>query len=173
MIYRIDVRRCSPRVTSLLASFLISACGSTATTGIQVRQTAVTVPSPLLLILQSPEYVSLGTAVPLRLVLKNLGDQKITIGLPGIESQRADFVVSSGGKEIWSKLHGATMMDVSLVKPLGPGDSTVFDAVWAQRDNRGNRVGPGTYMIQGVVGETLFSHSPNGVASPAIQVVVH
>jgi hypothetical protein len=139
-------------------------------TALRARDSAVRAPGPLSLTLEVPVVATIGQPVPLRLTLTNTGSDTVMIGLPGVESQRADFVVSKGGKEVWSKLRGSTMLDVLLTGPLVPGEATTFNAIWTQRDNHGNRVAAGAYTVQGFLNESLASHSAGGIVSAPVEI---
>lgn len=106
----------------------------------------------------------------MHVTLTNTGSDTVIIGLPGVESQRADFVVSKSGNEVWSKLRGSTMLDVLLMQPLVPGEAITFNSIWPQRDNHGNRVAVGAYTVQGFLNESLASHSAGGIASASVEI---
>jgi len=65
-------------------------------------------------------------------------------------SQRYNFmVVSSGGQIMWSWAMHQTFLQETGSQVLKPGDEVVYEEGWDQRDNAGNQVPPGRYMVVG------------------------
>ena len=97
-----------------------------------------------------PDSVRGGDSVPLALVLKNVADSALDprLGLPS----DADFVVTRAEdtSEVWSKLHGHTILMGALRKgAILPGDSVRIEDHWDQRGNDGQVVPRGIYCVRG------------------------
>lgn len=125
-------------------------------------------PPPLSLTLEAPREVEVGRPVAFHLVLRNNGADTVTVGLPGMAYQRADFVVSAYGREVWEMLRHSTSLDVLMEARLAPRDSLVFDTSWLQNNNRGHHVGRGDFVVQAVLLEQSYTHRPGGIFSNTV-----
>lgn len=102
------------------------------------------------LAIRVPDSVRQGDAVPLALVLQNVGESAIDpqLGLPS----DVDFVVTRPGDtiQVWRKLHGFKVrMGALLKRVVAPGDSVRIEERWDQRGNDGELVRRGVYCVRG------------------------
>lgn len=105
--------------------------------------------------------------MPLRLLLRNTGDEAITFYRGGRPSH--DFVVSaSGGDEVWHWLCARFLQLPLGQETLEPGELLELHGEWEQVDNRGNPVPSGEYLIRGV----LFMRPPEKLVTSAHRVEV-
>ncbi len=105
---------------------------------------------PLALELQVPSDVPLGVTVPLKLILKNTGDQRMEVALGGRPAY--DFAITRpDGTEIWRWMHGQAVQQILALIALSPGQELEFTAEWPQRDNAGTPVAAGAYEVRGVL----------------------
>jgi hypothetical protein len=121
----------------------------------------ITPRSPLALRLEVPtevtlwafgEYVplKLGHNVPLKLKVKNRGDQPMELTFRGHPAY--DFVVSTNdGIEVWRWSQEQSVQPIYKRRTLQPGEELEFAAVWDQRDNQGRPVSSGRYEVRGVL----------------------
>jgi hypothetical protein len=52
---------------------------------------------------------------------------------------------------VWRRLEGAIVPAVLQVRSLAPGEVLEFHDTWPQRTNLGAAVGPGDYLVTGVL----------------------
>ena len=98
-----------------------------------------------------PATVRAGEAVPITLRLMNTGQSPATIYLQG-RPVAFDIVVSRrGGAVVWRRLEGAVVSAVLQVRTLAPGEVLEFSDKWSQQSNLGKSVGPGEYLVTGVL----------------------
>jgi hypothetical protein len=101
--------------------------------------------------IELPARVREGSAVPLKLALKNPGDRPVGLHLAGWGEVFTFVITRSDGTEVWSRGHNQFAYGVELRDTLHPGAVREFRAEWDQRDNTGNPVPLGTYYVRGVV----------------------
>lgn len=107
-------------------------------------------PAPLTLVVELPDQVARGQAVPMKMVLRNTGDVPIDV-----------VVASSSGYDFWVAGPNGNLVRNRLgevVAPLGPGSATLrpddtleFEWTWDQRDRDGEPVRSGTYQVVGML----------------------
>ncbi|HET8624293.1 MAG TPA: BsuPI-related putative proteinase inhibitor [Gemmatimonadales bacterium] len=61
------------------------------------------------------------------------------------------LVTDSRGAAVWRRLEGEVIAAILGIRTLGPGEIISFEDVWPQRDDRGKPVGPGTYLVVGLL----------------------
>jgi len=85
--------------------------------------------------------------VKLRLTIVNESNSPLVFR--SSSGQRFDFVVRCGEREVWRWSRGRvfTMMLTSWEIP--PGESVTYGATWNQRDDSGQPVPPGHYVVEG------------------------
>lgn len=101
----------------------------------------------LALWLEIPSEVHSGDTVPLKLRVKNISEQPVTLhhGRPAY-----DFIVTRpDGKGVWR--WATAIEDILILTILNPGEELEFAAEWNQLDTHGNSASPGTYFVQGVL----------------------
>ena len=120
------------------------------------EQLIITPRSPLTLKLEVPtevtlwafgEYVplKLSQKVPLKLKVKNRGDQAIELTFRGQPAY--DFIIG----EIWRWSQGQVVQPIYERRILQPSEELEFAAVWDQRDSQGRPVSSGRYEVQGIL----------------------
>jgi hypothetical protein len=83
--------------------------------------------------------------------LTNLGRRPVTAYLQG-RPVAFDVIVSlHDGSVVWRRLKGAVVTAVLQVRTLAPGEVLEFRDTWRQRTNSGAPVGPGEYLVVGVL----------------------
>jgi hypothetical protein len=86
----------------------------------------------------------------MRLKVENKGSQPVTLTFPS--GQRYDFVVMTLDRQIfWVWSHGKAFTLAFGTITLSPGQELEFEEEWAQTDNDGNPVRPGTYFVKGIL----------------------
>jgi Intracellular proteinase inhibitor len=104
----------------------------------------------LVLRLEVPASMRVGTPVSFELTLQNTSKRAVTLTLGGRPAY--DVVVATPeGQEIWRWSHGEAIQQILERKPLKAGEALEFTAVWGQRDNAGTPIPAGTYQVRGVV----------------------
>lgn len=112
--------------------------------------------------------VQLGESVTMTLKVRNNGIRPVTLTFTN--PPEADFVVMTGdGAEIWRWSHGKAFImsgtNTLVVPPpvvLPPGGGKEYEVEWDQKDNDGNPVPAGNYLVQGILN-----------TNPVIQSDVH
>jgi hypothetical protein len=98
-----------------------------------------------------PPTVRMGEAVPITLRLTNTSREPVTAYLQG-RPVAFDMIVSRhDGTVVWRRLEGAVVSAVLQVRSLTPGEVLEFSDTWLQQSNRGESVGPGEYLVTGVL----------------------
>jgi len=115
----------------------------------------------LRLALDVPSEVQVGETVPLKLTVENVAEVPVefhTGGRPDTNYVGGyDFVVAHpDGSEVWSWLKSGVVVEAILSKvTLQPDEQLQFEQEWPQKDLEGRPVGPGEYLVRGVLtGET-------------------
>ena len=62
-----------------------------------------------------------------------------------------DFAVEEDGRQAWRWTAGRAFGRTITSLKLQPGESKAWSEIWDQRDNSGELVGPGVYMVSGVL----------------------
>lgn len=102
-----------------------------------------------------------GSPVPLAFTVANAGKGPVTLPLAGREPT-ADFTVTEpSGRAVWSHLRGKILRGSLRLFPLDAGKKLSFKQVWDQRNDAGQRVRPGEYLVRAV----LLTDDPEGLAS--------
>jgi hypothetical protein len=113
--------------------------------------------------LHAPERAAAGSVVPLRLVLANRGAEPLEVGMQGEEF---DVVITAlDGTVVWEALYGLDLSARLVIAIVEPDDSLNWRTEWRQRDTRGRRVPPGSYLARGVLlgkvaGQSGFAATP-------------
>lgn len=108
-------------------------------------------PAPLRLRLEVPEQVRAGQSVPIRMVLENGGETPYELELGGSPIAFDLVVGMPNGSQVWRRLEGMPVEAILQLRTLDAGREMTFSDTWDQQDNRGRRVGPGTYRVRGVL----------------------
>jgi hypothetical protein len=110
--------------------------------------------------------VEAGEPVPITLRLTNLGDRPMTVYLQG-RPTAFDIVVSDrAGATVWRRLEGQVVPAILGVRTLQPDESLTFEDVWPQRSNSGSAVGPGIYVLTGL----LPTDGPDSLRTPPAHI---
>ena len=100
--------------------------------------------------LEVVDRVSYGETVQMKLTLRNVGDEAVSLSLGGRPPH--DFVVSTpDGGQVWHWKCAKLTLTVLDSDTLEPGEELEFIGEWEQVDNRGEPVPPGTYLVRGVL----------------------
>jgi hypothetical protein len=98
-----------------------------------------------------PPTVRVSEPVPITLRLTNTGRKSVTAYLQG-RPVAFDVIVSRhNGTVVWRRLEGAVVSAVLQVRTLAPGEALEFSDSWSQQSNLGKSVGPGEYLVTGVL----------------------
>ena len=98
-----------------------------------------------------PPTVRVGEAVPITLRLTNTGRKPVTAYLQG-RPVAFDVIVSRRDSSVvWRRLEGSVVSAILQVRTLAPGEVLEFGETWSQRSNLGKSVGPGEYLVTGVL----------------------
>jgi len=114
---------------------------------------------PIAVSLDVQPQASAGETIALKLIVRNVSDRTVKLALGGQESEgfggSHDFVVTLPGTttEVWRWSHGKAFQAILSFKTLKPGKELVLTGEWDQRDNQGQAVAPGTYIVRGVLRE--------------------
>ena len=91
---------------------------------------------------------SIGETTTLTLTATNTGE--IPYVLTFTTSQRHDFVVRAvSGREVWRWSHHREFLQVVSREQIGPGETWTFTQTWDLRDNEGEFLPAGDYMLTG------------------------
>ncbi|WP_073165239.1 BsuPI-related putative proteinase inhibitor [Desulfofundulus australicus] len=102
----------------------------------------------LLYVLSTPRRTyRRGETISLTLAKVNIQNSPVTLNYP--TGQRFDFVVLRDGREVWRWSHGRSFTQVAGRVVLRPGESQTFRVTWDQRNNAGNLVVPGNFVVRG------------------------
>jgi len=106
--------------------------------------------------------------VPLVFTVTNTGKVAVTLQLLG-RTPTADFrIFDSGGRMIWSRLRGQTLLGALRLYPLEAGKDLSFREVWNQRTDEGATVAPADYTVLGV----LLTDDPKGLPSAPARITI-
>jgi Intracellular proteinase inhibitor len=98
-----------------------------------------------------PARVRLGEKVPITLQMKNTSRKPATAYLQGRPVAFDIIITRRDGTPVWRRLEGAIVPAVLQVRSLAPGAVIEFHDTWPQRTNLGAAVGPGDYLVTGVL----------------------
>ena len=98
-----------------------------------------------------PASVRVGEEVPITLRLMNADRQAADVYLQGRPTAFDIVVTRRDGTPVWRRLEGAVVPAVLQVRSLAPGAVLEFHDSWPQRTNLGAAVGPGDYLVTGVL----------------------
>ena len=90
-----------------------------------------------------------GELVELTLAATNSGSAPVTLTAPS--SQLYDFVVLQNSLEVWRWSRGRMFLTVLTPLTIRPGETRRFKEKWDQRDQAGRPVGPGDYVVEGIL----------------------
>lgn len=98
-----------------------------------------------------PPKVRLGDTVTITLRVRNDGSRPLDLELPGRPVAFDIVVLGPDGAEVWRRLHNFVTGSALMLLRLEPGEVREFTAQWAQVDNDGRPVAPGSYHVRGVL----------------------
>jgi len=105
----------------------------------------------MLVEIELPSKVSIGTPVPITVRVRNSGTAPAELALTGRPIAFDVVVERTDGTEVWSRLHGEMVSMMLQITVLQPGESLEFKHSWDQRDNDRQAVPAGTYAVRGAV----------------------
>jgi hypothetical protein len=98
-----------------------------------------------------PARVRLGDPVPITLRLTNANRQPADVYLQGRPTAFDIIITRLDGTPVWRRLEGSVVPAILQVRSLTPGEVLEFTETWSQRSNLGTSVGPGDYLVTGVL----------------------
>ena len=98
-----------------------------------------------------PARVRVCEPVPITLRLTNTGRKPVTAYLQGRPTAFDIVVTRADGSPVWRRLEGAVVPAVLQVRTLAPGEVLELTDTWSQQTNAGTVVGPGEYLVTGVL----------------------
>jgi hypothetical protein len=117
-------------------------------------------PDSLRLELLLPSRVSAGAPVPIRLRAQNVTGHPLDVYLRGRTITWDVVIERPAGEVVWRRLEEEVIPAILHVRPLAPGERVEVQTVWDQRTKAGEVVGPGDYVLYGLLlveGEPLRS----------------
>jgi hypothetical protein len=117
---------------------------------------------------EAPEQVHADEPVSITLRLQNTSIEPVDIYLTG-RPTAFDFVVTRlDGAVLWRRLEGKVIPMLLQIRRLAPGEVIEFQETWNQRTNRGEPVGPGRYLVRGI----LPTDEPEPLKTPPVTLHV-
>ena len=104
----------------------------------------------LRLTLEVPREVPAGEPVPIRLRLSNSG-APVELMLQGRPPAFDILVTRPDGVEVWRRMAGSVVLMVLQLRRLNPAEVLEWEHRWDQRSRTGDLVGPGDYVVTGIV----------------------
>ncbi len=101
--------------------------------------------------LDVPEMVTAGKPVPVVIRLENGGARPLDLYLRGRKIAFDIFIARVDGQLVWQRLKDEILPAIVQLKALWPGEVLELKEEWDQRDNGGEAVGPGSYIVRGTV----------------------
>jgi hypothetical protein len=98
-----------------------------------------------------PATVHAGDVVPITLRLTNTSRKPATVYLQGRPVAFDIIVTRRDGTPVWRRLNRAVISAILQVRGLAPGEVLEFSDTWSQQANLGEAVGPGEYLVTGVL----------------------
>jgi hypothetical protein len=98
-----------------------------------------------------PPQVHLGDRVMIALRVRNDGSRLLNLELPGRPVAFDVIIRGPDGAEVWRRLRNTITGSALMLLRLKPGQVREFSAQWAQVDNDGRPVAPGSYSVRGVL----------------------
>lgn len=88
-----------------------------------------------------------GRGIPLRVVVRNRSDRPLQIPMGG---QQFDFRIYRNGQLVWNWAHEKAFIMILQQRTLEPEEEIVYTALWNMRNNEGQPVEPGRYVVRGM-----------------------
>ena len=107
-----------------------------------------------------------GEPVRLTFTVENVGVETKTLRFSS--GQHYDFVVASGGQEVWRWSADKAFIQALTSLTLAPGEKKTFTETWRQADNEGQQVPAGEYEVTGVL--TTMGKSRPSVGPVAVTI---
>ena len=108
--------------------------------------------------MEVPQQASYGEAVPLKLILQNVGDETASFVING--NLPEDFVITTpDGKGVWYWSCSRFGPDAIYGLYMDPGEKREFVDEWEQVNHKGEPVPPGDYLVYGTMGIGPFEPS--------------
>ncbi|MCX8103306.1 MAG: BsuPI-related putative proteinase inhibitor [Candidatus Bipolaricaulota bacterium] len=109
-----------------------------------------TAPGVLTVTLDVPSEARAGKTILFQLKVQNTGQGLLSVTLGGRPPY--DFVVTTqDGAEVWRWSYGQAIQEILEIKTLKPGEHLVYTVEWDQQSNSRQPVGPGEYMVRGLL----------------------
>lgn len=81
--------------------------------------------------------------------IRNTGRESVTLEFPS--SRQYDFIVIKDDQEVWRWSRDKYFTQAFTTVAIEPGDLLTYTAEWDQKDNISKSVGPGIYIIKGIL----------------------
>jgi len=101
--------------------------------------------------LDRPREVRSGQPVPIVIRLENTGTKPLDLYLRGRTIAFDVYVAHSNGDVVWQRLKDQVIPAIIQLKVLRRGEVLELEEEWPQRGNRGEPLGPGSYVVRGSV----------------------
>lgn len=95
--------------------------------------------------------VGLGDTVEITLRLRNDGSRPIDLQLPGRPVAFDISILRADNTQVWRRLNRSVVSSALMLLRLPPGGTKDFVVQWTQVDNAGRPVGPGSYIVHGIL----------------------
>ena len=115
-----------------------------------------------------PSRARAGEVVPLRLRARNVTERSFDLYLRGRSPTLDVIVARPDGDVVWRRLEGEIIPAIVQVRPLAPGQELQVATTWNQRTNGGRLVGPGDYVVTGLL---LVEGEPLRTPSRSLSIV--
>lgn len=101
--------------------------------------------------LEVPAEARAGTTVPILLRIENPGDAATDLYLRGRTIAFDVVVRRASGEVAWRRLEGHVIPAVLRLEVLAAHEALELRTEWNQRTNAGAQVGPGSYVLRGLL----------------------
>ncbi len=88
-----------------------------------------------------------GRGIPLRVVVRNTSNRTLQIPMGG---QQFDFRIYRNGELVWNWAHEKAFIQILQQRTLEPDEEIIYTALWNMRNNAGQPVQPGRYVVRGM-----------------------
>jgi hypothetical protein len=125
-------------------------------------------PESLRVRLEVAREIRVGQPVPIVLRLENTGERPLDLYLRGRTIAFDIFITRPAGRIVWQRLKDEIIPAIVQLKVLRPGEVLELKDEWPQRDNRGEPVAPGSYVVRG----TVLTEGPAALETPPASLLI-
>lgn len=87
----------------------------------------------------------------MRLRAQNVTQRALDLYLRGRTTTFDVVIERAAGGVVWRRLEGEIIPAIVHLRPLAPGERLEVETTWDQRTNDGRPVGPGEYVVDGLL----------------------